>query len=414
MKVIHINSSDRIGGAAIAAARHCEAMRMAGIDAKMLVLYKTSETKDFIYSIYSNNIWNKLRIFFYTALSNTIIKLFKYCGTFSFPIFSVSISKNPLVLDADIIYLHWVGASMLSTSEIERILKLGKPVRWYMHDMNPITGGCHHSLGCSLYQSECQKCPLQKRNIMGISLSSIQYKKRMRMWSKYSNLEAYTPSKWLKSCVEKSTIWKGHKVTEFPNVINQRRFHPIEKRICRDILGIDKKKKIVLFGAANIGDYYKGWRYMKDAINELDPQKYEAIIFGDYNTTIAKELNIRCNFTGYLNDEYSLIVAYNAADVLVSSSLADNYPNVIIEAMACGLPCVGFNIGGIPNQIEHKKNGYLAEERNAYDLANGIKFVCEADERNYNTMQNNAREFVEKIASYDKYRDINNILRTDL
>ena len=88
--------------------------------------------------------------------------------------------------------------------------------------------------------------------------------------------------------------------------------------------------------------------------------------------------------------------------------------DVIIEAMACGLPCVGFNIGGIPNQIEHKKNGYLAEESNAYDLANGIKFVCEADERNYNTMQNNAREFVEKIASYDKYRDINNILRTDL
>lgn len=414
MKVIHINSSDRTGGAAIAASRHCEAMREAGIDAKMLVMYKTPGSPDYIHGVYPNSIIGKLKIFFLLVSSKKITDFFKFWGTFSFPVFSASIANNPLVMEADMIYIHWVGASMLSTSEIEKILKLGKPVRWYMHDMNPITGGCHHSLECEEYKNECRKCPFQKKKILGISLSSIQFRKRMKHWTKYKNLEAYTPSKWLKECVEQSTIWKGHKVTEFPNVLNLKKFRCVNKETCRSIMGIDNEKKIILFGAANIDDDYKGWRYMKDAINELDTEKYEAVVFGGYNPIMEKELRIKCNFTGYLNDEYSLIVAYNAADVFVSASLAENYPNVIMEAMACGLPCVGFNIGGIPNQIQHKKNGYLAEKRNSHDLACGIKYICETNADIYETMKKNARIFVESVASYEKYLDVKNIFGSDL
>lgn len=90
---------------------------------------------------------------------------------------------------------------------------------------------------------------------------------------------------------------------------------------------------------------------------------------------------IPCRFIGFLHDEYSLILAYNAADVFVSASLADNYPNVVMEAMACGLPCVGFDIGGIPEQIQHKVNGYLAEFKKSDSLAEGIRYVCESSEK---------------------------------
>lgn len=70
-------------------------------------------------------------------------------AVFSFPFLSVSVAKHPLIKEADLIYIHWVAGSMLSTREIERVLKLGKPVRWYMHDMNPVTGGCHHAMDVS-------------------------------------------------------------------------------------------------------------------------------------------------------------------------------------------------------------------------------------------------------------------------
>ena len=246
---------------------------------------------------------------------------------------------------------------MLSTKEVENILKLGKPTRWYMHDMNPITGGCHYSMECVKYMQHCQNCPMIQRKLLNIDLAKIQFDKRLKLWSKYKNLEAYTPSNWLAKCVSNSNLWKGHKITVYPNVIDTQKFHPVNKSAAKDLLGIGGTKKLILFGAADVNSPYKGWEYMRQAINKLEPERYEALIFGEEKQKIRKDIAIKCHFVGHLADEYSLILVYNAADVFVSASLADNYPNVIMEAMACGLPCVGFNIGGIPDQIKHKKNG---------------------------------------------------------
>lgn len=66
---------------------------------------------------------------------------------------------------------------------------------------------------------------------------------------------------------------------------------------------------------------------------------------------------------------------YNAADAYVTPSLEDNLPNTIVEALSCGIPCVGFRIGGIPEMIDHEINGYLAQPRDAVDLATGINYV---------------------------------------
>lgn len=404
MKIVHINYSDSEGGAAIAASRHCEAMRRAGIDSHMLVLNKKRKYPLYVSSIFKDKRKEKIETFILVKTAQLFSKLFQTIATFSFPFYTVSISKHPLIREADIIYLHWVAGSMLSTKEIERILKLGKPVRWYMHDMNPITGGCHHSFDCVKYQMECKKCPLIKKRPPIVDISTYQFRQRIKRWSKYKNLEAYAPSTWLGDCIRKSSIWKGHNITVFPNVIDTDKFHPEDKNSAKKILNINTSKKIILFGAADINNPYKGWAYMREALNQLNPDIYEAIIFGEENSSIKKDLAIETYFTGYLYDEISLILIYNAADVFVSSSLAENYPNVIMEAMACGTPCVGFNIGGIPDQIKHKVNGYLAKSKDANDLANGIKYVCESNSEQYSQMQQNARDFVCNTASFDLYK----------
>jgi glycosyltransferase involved in cell wall biosynthesis len=72
---------------------------------------------------------------------------------------------------------------------------------------------------------------------------------------------------------------------------------------------------------------------------------------------------------------------YNAADVFVLPSLSENLPNTIMEAMACGIPSVGFRVGGIPEEIDHCQNGYVANYKDAADLAKGIRWALDEADR---------------------------------
>ena len=77
---------------------------------------------------------------------------------------------------------------------------------------------------------------------------------------------------------------------------------------------------------------------------------------------------------------------------MVVPSIQENLSNAIMESLSCGTPVVAFDIGGNPDMIEHRKNGYLAEKGNARDLANGISFVLYSDD--YQMLRRNAREKV--------------------
>ena len=99
---------------------------------------------------------------------------------------------------------------------------------------------------------------------------------------------------------------------------------------------------------------------------------------------------------------------YNAADVFLLPSLSENLPNTIMEAMACGTPCVGFEVGGIPEMIDHKQNGYVARYKDAADLAEGIRYVLDnREELGRNAREKVMREYREEIVA-KKYIEIYN------
>lgn len=83
--------------------------------------------------------------------------------------------------------------------------------------------------------------------------------------------------------------------------------------------------------------------------------------------------NIR--YINYIDDKELLAKYYSASDIFLFTSLAENFPLVILEAMACGLPVVSFDVGGVKEALIHKKNGYIAKYKDIDDLINGIEYV---------------------------------------
>jgi len=85
---------------------------------------------------------------------------------------------------------------------------------------------------------------------------------------------------------------------------------------------------------------------------------------------------------------------YSLASLFVIPSLQDNLPNTILESMLCGTPVVGFNTGGIPEMIDHKVNGYLADFKSSADLAEGMHWILSSE--SYDKLSRDTRDSVVK------------------
>ena len=242
------------------------------------------------------------------------------------------------------------------------------------------------------------------------------------MWEKKNkyfknlNLTIVTCSTWLAQCAKDSSLFKDLRIEVIPNSVNVNAFKPINKEIARDILNLPQNKYLILFGAINAtSNKRKGFYYLNEALGKIKsdyPQikdDLELLVFGASYSEDINKLSIKTNFLGRLNDNYSLALYYNAADIFVAPSLEDNLPNTIIESLSCSTPVVGFKTGGIPNMIDHKQNGYLAEHKSVDDLAQGIYWMLEDKNRLIDLGQKARRKVLDNY-TYDnvgnKYFDL--------
>ena len=318
------------------------------------------------------------------ARLDTIIRDFlsrnnrKQFGLFSYSLFGTNVSKIKQVKTADIIYLHWVQFGFLNLRNIEQLARLKKPIVIFMHDMWAITGGCHYSFSCEKYKSGCYACPMFPGNKKN-DWSAKQFNKKLKLYSKYDNLYFVSPSKWLYECTKQSFLTINKPSFCIPNIVDNKVYKPFDKRIARQILDLNVSDIILAFGAVSISSPLKGWVYFIKALEILKSDyknsKITILVFGDgFNEQIAKEIPFKTKYLGFLSDEYSTALVFNAADIFVAPSLADNLPTTVLQSLNCGTPVVGFDIGGIPDMIKHMSNGYLAKYRDEADLANGIRY----------------------------------------
>ena len=414
MRVLIVNTSERTGGAAIAAWRLMAALNNNGIKAKMLVREKETdqltvvELKKSLLNLWKF-VWERVVIWkanhfkqhnlFWVDIANT----------------GVDITSLPEFKQADVIHLHWINQGMLSLRNIEKILESGKPVVWTMHDMWPFTGICHHADTCDRYMTECHDCPYLYG---GGSKKDIAYKtfqKKKKLLAQ-SHITFVACSQWLEGLAKKSALLQGQTVTNIPNAININLFKPRDKQEARRKCGLPADKKLLLFGSLKTTDKRKGVDYLIEAcklLKEKYPEMSDqlgVVIVGKEAEQVTQLLPFPVYNMDYVSDEKKLVDIYNAVDLYVTPSLQENLPNTIVEAMACGIPCIGFNVGGIPQMIDHLHNGYVAEYKSADDFANGIHWAL--SQGNYQELSEEACR--KAITSYSehtiakKYIDIYN------
>ncbi len=393
MKVVILSNTDSGGGAAIAARRLNDALNNNGVHSKMLVVRKITNdinVSEVPLSGLKRKILNAFTYLEYLYQRKILLKD-KTISMFSTNEVGVDITQHPLVKEADVINIHWINFGFLSFQEIENLYALNKKIIWTLHDMWLFTGGCHYSGDCTQFHVDCKACPL----VYFKSTPQTLWKKKMQLFSQ-NNMTVVAPSQWLVDESKLSSLLKNGKGFCVPNTLNSSLFTAHSKKEACVKLKLNPDKKYILFSAANPNDVRKGFVYFVEAVKLLKQQysnseELELLVMGK-EQKIFNDLSLPVNNLGFIRSEEQSALIYSAASVFVIPSLEDNLPNTIMEALSCGTPCVGFNIGGIKEMIQTNVNGYLAEARNAKDLALGIKDVLENGEQKNLSVQ--AREWM--------------------
>ncbi|MBL1177940.1 glycosyltransferase family 4 protein [Pantanalinema sp. GBBB05] len=395
MKVLLLSTSDIEGGAARSAYRLHQGFKQCGVATQMLVQVKSSDDptvldpppnfrRDFAKSRPS---FDFLPLKFYPHKQGT---------PFSCQWLPDGLPKRVKALSPDVINLHWIGSGYV---QIETLAKLLPPIVLTLHDMWAFTGGCHYSQECDRYTQSCGACP-QLGSTHNWDLSRWIWQRKAQSW-RHLNLTIITPSQWLASCVRASSLFGEQPLEVIPYGIDTDLYRPCDRRTARNLLNLPQDQPLILAGAVNFsGDRRKGFHLLKTALQHLKQlsghEQTELLVYGASppQEGSAPDLGMPIHYLGTLKDDLSLVLAYSAADVFVAPSLQDNLPNTVLEALACGTPCVAFKIGGMPDLIHHEQTGYLAQPFDPVDLAQGIHWILESPDRQ-RTLAIAARHYAE-------------------
>lgn len=409
MKVLIISAKDLGGGAARAAYRLHQGLLAAKVNSQMLVQNKQGDDCTVIAP------QGKLQrgvAAIKPALDQFPLALYRQRDR-TINIYSSSWLPNQVLdkieeINPDLINLHWVCGGFMP---IEALGKLKQPLVWTLHDMWAFTGGCHYNGKCDRYQESCGACP-QLGSSRNWDLSRWNWQRKLKAWQNL-NLTVVTPSKWLADCARSSSLFKDIPIKVIGNGIDPQIYQPHPTQIARKILNLPLDKKIILFGAFNsTQDKRKGFNLLLQALQALQAKvakkEIELVIFGASAPLNPPDFGFKAHYTGKLNDDVALSLLYSAADVFVAPSIQDNLPNTILESLFCGTPCVAFNIGGMPDLIEHQQNGYLAQPFVPEDLAKGIEWIMAENQRH---QQLAAASRKKAIAQFDLERQTQKYLR---
>lgn len=377
MKILHISTDDFSGGASKAAYRLHTALLDNGIDSNMRVLAHQTANEKIVAGKGPRTFIEKVRGRILKKINEISKNRFKTDNQIlhSFGQESAGIVDEINNSDADVVNLHWV-VNFLS---IEDIGKITKPIVWTLHDMWAFCGGEHYAPDNQ--SSRFRMGYLSDNRPTGESgpdLNRQAWEAKQKYWAN-QQFNIVTPGHWMAQCAKDSVLLNDATIAVVPNPLElMHQWRPIPKDFARRVLGLQQDKKYVLSGSAGGSPYIKGEDLLEKAMEkvaESDSSSIELLIFGKYKPINQGNYPYKTHWLGPVRDDSVMKMIYSAADVMIVPSRQDNLPNTAVEAHACGIPVVAFNIGGLPDIVQHRLSGWLAPGFDTDNLAEGILWV---------------------------------------
>ncbi|MFC1707450.1 glycosyltransferase family 4 protein [Planctomycetota bacterium] len=394
IRAIHVNTHDSRHGAARAAYRLHAGLRRVATDSRMLVLQRYGNDASVTSLSPSKSLFARgarllRRRWIERALAAYEDTRPNKAGFFSDArCFWGGLTARQLP-PCDVVNLHWI-AGMVDYPTFFAEVPRTAPIVWTLHDMNPFTGGCHYSAGCRRFTSACGSCPQLGSNRKR-DLSRLIWKlKRHSFRHVRGRLHVVTPSQWLAREASASSLLNRVPVSVIPYGLDVERFHPRDLDLARRAFEIPKGHAVVLFVADSLSDQRKGFQEFRQVLSALSDMR-DLVLLSVGRGAPVTEQHFKSIALGSIDHDGLLSLAYSAADVFVIPSQQDNLPNTVLEAMACGTPVVGFDVGGIPDMVRPGDTGLLAPPGDATTLAAAIRRVL-TDKALQSRMRQRTRE----------------------
>lgn len=351
MKVLLINKNELAGGSAQVCQELLRGLRKNGLTVSLFCASKNSTDQQTIQI--KNHPLKKILAYL------TSNDLDYYYGD--------EILETAAYQEADLIHLHNISGHFFRLTTLLKICKQ-KPVVWTLHDMQPLNHYFAHSFAVAALDGLFTgSSPRRLSNLIWYRRHYLKARKIAIYQA--SDFSLVSPSAWLAAKV-KLTALATKPLTLIHNGIDPARFFPGDRASAKRKIGAPEQQKIILtVTAGGRNNILKGGQF----ITQLASHFPETLFISLGNDHRKEEKNIR--FEPMINNLEELRTYYQAADLLLFPSLAENFPLASLEAMACGTPVVAFKVGGLAEQIDHEVDGYLAQPQVTADLIKGIDFI---------------------------------------
>lgn len=377
MKILHLSGTYDNDGASISIVNLNKSLKESKFKSDIFLLKSKTISSENVNYLNSNLI-SKIKFYILSKIEYFFLKIIKKKKNFAFfnniiesDIFNVINEIKP-----DIVHFHWIPR----LTNINKISNIETKVIVTLRDYWMITGGCNYPVNCEQFKKTCTVCPHLKNLYLKKDISYFNFiKKRNFILENKNKLNIVVPNNEMHAELINLNIFNKEQIHLIPNGINSDEFYPTDKNLSKEKLELPLNKKIILFGAQDLDQEWKGIKYVVGLSKIIDKSKYLFVSFGKINSLTKKEIQKNQEYVdfGYINSNKKLRELYNASDFFLFPSTIEAFGKVILESIFCKTPVIAFNKYAAKDIITHGVDGYLIDEYNVRSFKRAIDYLCD-------------------------------------